>query len=208
MNSKQNAEAIELTQGPSEESSDTRCGTCQQEPSPTGDEAPLSVLENACRYGAGAEDGGEDGGEATPQVDSVVPDEKAKASLPLSIDDNGARYASVHPEIMDDQSCLVEPQCSETPPGGLVEWSAEITESVKGDNINNPIVIESDREEDDGDAEAARRASHCPTSPVSDHTNSRNIGPDGRARRKRKRILEEDDDASRGDKIRCRQSSA
>jgi hypothetical protein len=208
VNSKQNTEAIELTQGSSEESSDTRCGIYQQEPSPTDDKAPLSVLENACRYGAGAEDGGEDGGEATPQVDSVVPDEKAKASLPLSIDDNDARCASVCLKITDDQSWLVEPQCPETPPGGLAKWSAEITESAEGHSINNPIMIYSDNEEDDEDAEAARRASHCPTSPVSDHTNSRSISPDGRARRKRKRILEKDDDASRGDKIRCRQSSA
>jgi len=106
MNSKQYAEAIELRYASSKESSDTRCGTCQQELFPTGDKASLSVLKGACRYGASGEDGGEYGGQATPQVDLATSDKKTKASLPLSIEDNDACCTSVCLHITDDQSWL------------------------------------------------------------------------------------------------------
>ncbi|KAI0603911.1 hypothetical protein TUN205_11843 [Pyrenophora tritici-repentis] len=89
----------------------------------------------------------EDGGEATLQVGSAIPDEDAQVSLSLSVDYDAAWHARVVSDTTLCQSLLLEPPRTETLPDGSAARITEMIESAKGNKFDNPIVLDDD---DDG----------------------------------------------------------
>jgi len=92
----------------------------------------------------------QDKDDTTHQVDSAMPYQSAKVSLASSADSNAARYAHVAPDTTFYQSSTLEPPTRQLPGSAAVQI-AETTKSAN-DTFENPIAIDSDSDDEDGES--------------------------------------------------------